>query len=309
MNVLGIGETVLDNVYLTDNIESDLNDISLSSQKHVGGPVISALILLSRLGLDCTLVTTLGRDEDAKIIKSTLKREKVALVGKMQKKTKIHTIVVNTNNGQRKKIRGDIIHPAIKGLSRKFLHQFDLIIIDRHEHTAFYEILKKKKTATKILIDPSTEISPFTMDMITYADYPIVPIEALTKLGGEKNLYRCLSMLFQTTKKPLTITVGELGSVIYDGKDVSILPSLQIKPVDMTGAGDIYRGGFAFGITQGWDLAECANFGNLVAGIQCTRMGNVAAIPTKAEIELCKHILVEKKDICESTITNYFSQL
>lgn len=308
MKVLGIGESVVDNVYITDNLENNLNSITMS-QKHVGGPVIAAVILLSRLGIDCTLVTTLGRDEDANIIKRTLKREQVSLVGKMQKKTKIHTVIVNTVDGQRKKIRGDIMHPPIKGLSRKFLHQFDLIIIDRHEHTAFYEILKKKRTTTKILIDPSTEISPFTIDMITHADFPIIPIEALTKVGGGKNLYQCLNILFQITKKPLAITVGELGSIIYDGKNVSLLPSLQITPVDVTGAGDIYRGGFAYGVTQGWELPECAKFGNLVAGIQCARMGNVAAIPTKEEIALFKNILVQKKELCESTISNYFAKL
>ncbi|HSW88254.1 MAG TPA: carbohydrate kinase family protein [Candidatus Saccharimonadales bacterium] len=309
MNILGIGESVLDNVYMTNDMSMGVDVISSSAQKHVGGPVIAALILLSRLGLDCTLVTTLGRDEDAKLIKRTLKRENITLVGKMQKKTKIHTVIVNTNNGQRKKIRGDVQHPPIRGLSRKFLHQFDLIILDRHEHTAFYEILKKKKNTAKILIDPSTEISPFTLDMIKHADYPIIPIEALTKLNTGKDLYTCLNILFQSTSKSLTITAGELGSFIYNGKEVSLLPSLQIKPVDVTGAGDIYRGGFAYGVTQGWELSECANFGNLVAAIQCARIGNVAAIPTKQEIELFKNIFVPKKDVNERSISTYFAQL
>ena len=85
----------MDNVYMTNDLSMDVDVISSVSQKHVGGPVIAALILLSRLGLDCTLVTSLGRDEDAKIIKRTLKRENVYLVGKMQKKTKIHTVIVN----------------------------------------------------------------------------------------------------------------------------------------------------------------------------------------------------------------------
>ncbi|HSW96734.1 MAG TPA: carbohydrate kinase family protein [Candidatus Saccharimonadales bacterium] len=309
MKILGIGESVVDNVYITHDISMGIDVVSSPSQKHVGGPVIAALILLSRLGLDCTLITTLGRDEDAGIIKRTLKREKVTLVGKMQKKTKIHTVIVNTRNGQRRKIRGDVQHPPIKGLNRKFLHQFDLIIIDRHEHTAFYEILKKKKTATKIIIDPSTEISPFTLDMIKHSDYPIVPIEALTKIGTGKDFDQCLKVLFTTAGKTFTITAGELGSMVYDGKNMELIPSLQIKPIDVTGAGDIYRGGFAYGIIQGWTLAECASFGNLVAAIQCARIGNVAAIPTKQEIELFKNVLVQKKEVNESTITNYFGQL
>lgn len=221
----------------------------------------------------------------------------------------MHTVVVNTLNGQRKKIRGEVNHPPIKNLTRKFLHQFDLIILDRHEHTAFYEIIKKKKSTTKILIDPSTEISPFTLDMIKYADYPIIPIEALIKLGVGKDFDTCLSALFQTTKKTFTVTAGELGSMVYDGEKIDLVPSLSISAVDVTGAGDIYRGGFAYGITQGWDLNDCANFGNLVAGLQCARIGNVAAIPTKQEIELFKQVLIQKKEITQSEIINYFTEL
>src|SRR5437660_5483554 len=101
MKVLGIGESVLDNVYITDSLSVVDTIPSSAAQKHIGGPVVSALILLSRLGIDCTLVTTLGRDEEAAIIKRTLKHEKVNLVGKLQKKTKIHTVIVNTQNGQR----------------------------------------------------------------------------------------------------------------------------------------------------------------------------------------------------------------
>src|SRR5258708_688615 len=159
MKVLGIGESVVDNAH-TKN--------SNTVEKHVGGPSLIALIALSRLGIDCTLLTTLGRDEEAKIIKKTLRHEKVKFLAKLQKKTKVNTYIIDPKDGSREKIRGDVLHPDIKHLDRSFLRQFDLIIIDRHERTAFYEILDKKKTTAKIIIDPSTEISPFTLDMIRY---------------------------------------------------------------------------------------------------------------------------------------------
>ena len=310
MKVLGIGEAVIDNVFTVSDLDHvDIFSSKTIPQKHVGGPVPAALILLSRLGVSCTMLTSVGRDEDAAIIKHILKHEKITVVPKLQRKTKVNTVMVDTITGQRKKIRGNVIHPPIKDIDRKFLRDFDMIIIDRHERPAFYEIIKKKRTSTRILIDPSTEVSPFTLDMIRYADYPIIPIEALTQIGGEKNFHSCLSALFAISKKPLTITAGEFGSILYDGNSATLLPSLQIKPIDVTGAGDIYRGGFAYGILQGWDMAECAQFANLVAGIQCARMGNVAAIPTKEEISLFNNVLVQKKEVSETIITRYFAQL
>ena len=142
MKILGIGESIIDNVLLVNNIREKR---VLKSETHVGGPVLSALIVLSRLNVDCTLVTSLGRDQEAKIIKKTIKHEKIRLHHKIQKKTKVNTILVPKDTGQREKIRGNTIHPNIRNLERSFVRQFDIIIIDRHEKTAFYEIMDKKK--------------------------------------------------------------------------------------------------------------------------------------------------------------------
>jgi sulfofructose kinase len=299
MKVLGIGESVIDNAFIGERKTAD---------KHVGGPSLIALILLSRLGVDCTLVTTLGRDEEATIIRKKLKHERVKVLGKIQNRTKVNNYVINPTNGSRQKIRGDVMHPPIKNLDRNFIRQFDLIIIDRHEPVAFYEILKKKKSTTKIVIDPSTEVSNFTLDMIQYAEYPIIPIEALAKIAGTNNLSVCLEKLHKLTQKTVIITAGELGSILYDGQDFDVIPSLRIQAVDVQGAGDIYRGAFAFGVLQSWTMKQCVTYANKVSALHCTKIGNASAIPTKEEIGLLGEKLMAK-EITRPLMTQYFAQL
>jgi sugar/nucleoside kinase (ribokinase family) len=287
MKVLGIGESVIDNVCkVAGEVPKNFDPKELHSEKHVGGPVLTAMIVLTRLGIECTYMTSIGQDEDANLIQNLMKHENVHLLPKYQDKTKVNTMVINKQTGQRAKLRGSIKHEPIKDISRNFLHQFDLIIIDRHEQCAFYEILKKKKTSTKIIIDPSTEISKFTLDMIKHADYPIIPIEAVTPAhtGSLEDIDHVLKRLYEWTNKPLIITAGDMGSFIYNGETTELLPPLTVKAVDTTGAGDIYRGAFAYGVIQGWDIKKTARFSNIVAALQCTRLGNAAAIPTKEEI-------------------------
>ena len=300
MKVLGIGESVVDNAYIGD---------SNHTEKHVGGPSLIAMILLSRLGIDCTLMTTLGRDEEAKIVKKALKHDAVKVIAKLQKKTKVNNYVINPGDGSRQKIRGDVVHPFIKHLDRNFIRHFDVIIIDRHEKLAFSEILEKKKSTAKVIIDPSTEVSDFTFDMIRYSDYPIIPIESLTKIGGKKNLLACLKMLYAIAQKTIIVTAGELGSIVYNGENVELIPALHVQAVDVQGAGDVYRGAFAYGILQGWEIEDCAQYANKIAALQCTRIGNAAAIPTKKEIELCNNLFVSKKPISLPVVTDYFSKL
>jgi sulfofructose kinase len=299
MKVLGIGESVIDKALSSD---------SKTPQKHVGGPSLIALILLSRLGIECTLLTTVGRDEEATMIQKTLKKEGVILLANIQKHTKINTYTINTLDGSRKKVRGDVSHPPIQQLDRDFIRQFDLIIIDRHEPKAFYEVLEKKKPSAKIIIDPSTEVSQFTLDMIQYAEYPIIPIEALCRFAGTNKLSVCLEKIHKVAQKTVIITAGELGSIIYDGQQVEVIPPVHVKAVDVQGAGDIYRGAFAYGIIKGWNIKKSVIYANKVAALHCTKPGNASAIPTQKDIEILGEKLA-RKNVTVPTMTQYFAQL
>lgn len=276
MKILSLGESVIDRVTIK-GLEV--------SERHIGGPVLSAAVLLARLGVDTTLMTSLGEDEEGEIIKRKLKQEKVKLIFKSQKQTKINYISVNGKNGKRIKTRGEVIHSKINNLDKKLIESFDLIIIDRHEREAFYEILEKKKPSAKIIIDPSTEVSPFTKDMIRFADYPIIPVETLG-LFNSKDLEKNLKKIHKVSKKDIIVTAGEHGTLIFDGVKIKHVPGFKVNALDVTGAGDVYRGAFAYGIATNKPLIECVNFANLISALQCTKLGNVAAIPTLEEIEM-----------------------
>jgi sugar/nucleoside kinase (ribokinase family) len=295
MKILGVGESVIDRAYIIDKkIE----------EKHIGGPSLIAMILLARLGVESTLLTTVGRDEEAGIIRKKLKHEGVHMLAKIQKHTKVNKYRINPINGSREKIRGDVIHPPIKSIDRNFIRQFDVIIIDRHEPVAFSEIIKKKRATTKIIIDPSTEVSDLTLAMIQYADYPIIPIEALIKIGNSNNLSICLEKVYLLAKKTIVITAGELGSIIYNGKQCELIPTLRVNAIDVQGAGDIYRGAFAYGILQEWGIKESVSYANKVAALHCTKLGNAAAVPTKKEIDAFS-ISLNAKELNVETIANY----
>jgi sugar/nucleoside kinase (ribokinase family) len=59
-------------------------------------------------------------------------------------------------------------------------------------------------------------------------------------------------------------------------------PGLAIRPVDTTGAGDVYHGAFLYGLAQGWEAPYVARFSNVVAAIKCLRIGGRAGLPDAA---------------------------
>lgn len=297
MKILGIGESVIDKV----SIEG-----SQISERHIGGSILSALILLARLGQDCTFITSLGTDKEGELIKEKLLEENVKFKAMSQKQTKVNKILV-TKNGKRTKIRGKVRHSKITSLDQNLIAEFDLIIIDRHEQKAFYEILEKKKPGAKIIIDPSTEVSKFTKDMIAFADYPIIPIESLNG-NSDLDLRTSLERIYRLTKKTIIVTVGELGSLIFDGQNIKHVPGFKVSVVDVTGAGDVYRGAFAYGIVNNKPIIECVNFANLISALQCTKLGNVAAIPTVEEIEQVRRLSTQIKKARVVSMDKFFEK-
>jgi ribokinase len=62
------------------------------------------------------------------------------------------------------------------------------------------------------------------------------------------------------------------------------MPAFQIEAVDTTGAGDVFHGGYIFGLLQGWDLERVVRFASAVAAIKCRQMGGRTGIPRLDEV-------------------------
>jgi sugar/nucleoside kinase (ribokinase family) len=56
------------------------------------------------------------------------------------------------------------------------------------------------------------------------------------------------------------------------GKTIHI-PVIDVKPIDTTGAGDIYAAGFIYGLVKNMDLVDCGKIGTYLAGHLITQRG------------------------------------
>lgn len=81
------------------------------------------------------------------------------------------------------------------------------------------------------------------------------------------------------------LTRGDKGSVVVSGDEVHVIDCESVAPVDTTGAGDAYAGGFLYGLTQGYDLAKCAHIGSIVAAQVIGHVGARPDIPLKGVVE------------------------
>lgn len=77
----------------------------------------------------------------------------------------------------------------------------------------------------------------------------------------------------KATGKIAALTRSEHGSVVVRGNEVHTIPAEPTKVVDTTGAGDLYAGGFLFGLTRGLPLAACGRMGSVAAAEIISHVG------------------------------------
>ncbi len=82
------------------------------------------------------------------------------------------------------------------------------------------------------------------------------------------------------------------GGTLQNGeaKNVRHYPPFPCpKTVDSTGAGDSFRAGMLFGLTQGWELPQCLQFASSAASLNCRKLGATTSIGSISEINALIH--------------------
>lgn len=69
-------------------------------------------------------------------------------------------------------------------------------------------------------------------------------------ITGENTLDKAAHQLLQKTEAVFAITIGKEGTMIGIDKSLTIVPSIPVKPVDTTGAGDAFVGAVLYQLDQ-----------------------------------------------------------
>ncbi len=81
------------------------------------------------------------------------------------------------------------------------------------------------------------------------------------------------------------VTLGAEGALAVSPEAVWAAPSLPIRPVDTTGAGDCFTGVLAAMLDEGMALPEALRRGCLAASLACLAIGAQSSQPRRADIE------------------------
>lgn len=115
--------------------------------------------------------------------------------------------------------------------------------------------------------------------LVRLADVLIMNETYPTRLTGIEDRKLALLEIARAGPRIVMSTSGDRGCMAFNGDTVDCFPAFSIKPVDTTGAGDAFHGGFLYGMLAGMPLVETFRLVSAVGALNCLTMGGRKGLP------------------------------
>jgi ribokinase len=254
-----------------------------------GGPVATALVTLSRLGIPCRFHGVVGDDDAGEKIRQSLVKENIDVSGLLKRigaQSQRAFIAIEKASGTRtifwKRPSGEELTAG--ELGSYFLEKGDFVLLDGlMKDVSLYAAERAKHVNIPVMLDAG-RLREGMLDIAARCDYVAASEQFASDLGWNddpKNFRRKIRELgFRVT----TITLGERGSVTFVRDEIIEVPAFKVEVADTTGAGDVFHGGYVYGLLKGWSINDCVRFGSAVAAIKCREIGGRAGIPSLNDV-------------------------
>ena len=292
MQVVGIGQCSLDYIAFVDSYpHANTKKEVIEWHEMGGGPVATALVTLSRLGVSCSFHGIIGDDLAGEKIRESLAVEGIDITGLVQRDNTVSQqafIAVERGTGTRtifwKRPSGE----ALSGheLQADFIKGARFLLLDGlMSDISIFAATCAKEQSIPVMLDAGRE-RPGMLKVAELSDYVVASEEFSNDLSWDLSEKKLQQVRSKIGIDVLTITQGKQGSITASDNQYFHVPAFGTTVIDTTGAGDVFHGGYIYGLLQGWNLKDTVMFASAVAALKCSKVGGRTGIPTIDEIEL-----------------------
>lgn len=281
MKVLCIGNVTYDitfpvDEFIKENIKYRVNQMIECG----GGPASNACYALGKWGMKPYFAGIIGKDEFGKKIIEEFEKANVNLKYldvRDNYNTTFSMIINNKENGS----RTVLAYKPNNIKLNKIEEDFDIILTDGQEYEISYELIKKRKA---ISIIDAGRTTPEVIELAKICDYVVCSLDFAVNLTGFDSYELMYEKLEEKFSGIIVVTLESKGSLVKINGELKVIPSIEVKSVDSTGAGDIYHGAFVYGLAQGWNLEKIIKFSNIAGALSVTKIGSRNSVFSLEEI-------------------------
>jgi sulfofructose kinase len=262
----------------------------LKFSKQGGGQVATAMVALSRWGVKTKYVGKIGGDELGQFSVKSIQQEGVdisSITIEPDTPNQFAMIVVDGVSGERTILwdRDERLMYREGELRKEDICSGKLLHLDGHDIRAAFQCArwaKEEKIPTVIDLD---KIEPLTSELIKEIDFVVTSARFPTLFTGISDREKALRELQKHTSAFLCATLGHEGAVALVNGEFLYVKGFDVKPIDTTGAGDVFHAGFIYGLLQNWEIEEILRFANAAAALKCRDLGGRKGIPSLEKVQ------------------------
>jgi len=289
MRVVGLGQCCWDTVMLVASYPVVDSKVEvLAWREEGGGPVATALVTLARLGIDCRFHGIVGDDLTGARIQQELLQEGIdsRVVIRPGGLSQRASIIVEQATGRRtivwQRPTGAALQPEeipadlLAGAS--FLHLDGLMV-----EASLAAVRRARQQGIPIMLDAG-RLRPGMQELAALCTHVVAAEQFAHDMGwdGTRDGFRTLA---EGAGYPMfTVTCGERGSLTWTNGDLLAVPAYRVPVVDTTGAGDLFHGGYIYGLLQQWELLDVIRFASACAALKCRQLGGRQGIPRLPDV-------------------------
>jgi len=287
---VGVGFCSNDDISLLPEIPLDSKVQIIRHTIQGGGPAATSTVAAARLGMSAAFIAAVGDDDAGRKMLSDFESENVSTRAMVVRKGRTSPLAycwIDEPTGKRSVAwaRGDAEELRAEEVNLELVANAKILHIDGHNPKGALAAVKKAKECGVLVNFDAGTLREGVRELLPYADILIASEAFARAWSGESDLERALPKLAEIGAKVTGCTMGEKGSMVYDGGKFIKCPAFKIRPVDTTGAGDVFHTGFAVRYLETRDLYECQRFGAAVSAIKCLKLGGRDGIPTRAAVD------------------------
>lgn len=290
--VVGLGQCCWDILGRLDQWpEQDQKAEFFDPLEQGGGPVATALVTLARLGVRTAVMGRTGDDDYGRRIRAGLAEEGVdvsRLLNDPGRTSQFAFIAVDRRSASRtifwhrgsaRALRPDELDLCLVR-SARVLHLDGL-----HPEAAAVAAMEARRAGIAVVLDGGTYRKGME-PLLAQVDHLVVSERFAGGFCPDLPPEGALERLRVFGGRAVTVTCGIRGSfTLTAGGETFHTPAFAVDAVDTTGCGDVFHGGYIFGLLQGWPMNSTLRFAAACAALKTRAIGGRTAIPRLREAQ------------------------
>jgi sulfofructose kinase len=253
-----------------------------------GGQTATTMATCARFGLRAKYIGAVGSDENGQRVREELGRHGLDASGLVLRdgRNQHAVIVIDEQTGERAVLwdRDDSLKLRDDDVPLDVVSSTRLLHVDDVDQEAAIRAARHARSVGIPVTSDLDRMTERTEELVMAVSCAICADGLPEQLTGERDHERALRRLRRRHTGLLVVTVGQHGAVALDGDRFIVSPGFAVKAVDTTGSGDVFRGGFIYGLLHGWSTDRILQLANAAGALACTRLGAMAGTPAFDEV-------------------------